>query len=64
MSIVGYRVGEAQVWWLKGCCVWVEVARCLCAAGPDEDVLPCRDRWEEAWAMSVWVVVGRWLEGG
>ena len=32
MSIVGYRVGETQVWWLKGCCVWVEVARCLCAA--------------------------------
>ena len=30
----------------------------------DEDVLPCRGRWEEARAMSVWVVVGRWLGSG
>ena len=36
----------------------VGAARC----GRDGDVLPCRGGWEEAWARSVWVVVGRWLD--
>ena len=37
----------------------VGAARC----GRDGDVLPCRGGWEEAWARSVWVVVGRRLLG-
>lgn len=36
----------------------------VCAAVKEENFRPCRGGWEEAWARSVWVVVGRRLKDG
>lgn len=36
----------------------------ICAAVKEENFRPCRGGWEEAWARSVWVVVGRRLKDG